>query len=91
MGKCDKMYLHIGKDVSVNLKDIIGIFSIETLKKTKEYEKIIENLKDNIIDISEGKKKTIILTIENNIIKGYISNILSTTLEKRTKKYYLKK
>ena len=79
------MYLHIGKDVSVKLKDIIGIFNIETLQKTKEYEKITEDLKYNIIDISEGKQKTIILTIENNIKKGYISNILSTTLEKRTK------
>ena len=84
------MYLHIGKDVSVNLKEVIGIFSIETLKKTIEYEKIIDSLKDNIIDISDGKQKTIIITIENNIKKGYISNILSTTLEKRTKTLFKK-
>ena len=79
------MYLHIGKDFSVNLKNVIGIFNIETLQNTKEYEKIIESLNDNIIDISEKNKKTLILTVENGIKKGYISNILSKTLEKRSK------
>ena len=79
------MYLHIGKDISVKIEDIIGIFSIENLEKTKEYEQIINNLNGNITDISENKKKSLILTVENNVKKGYISNILSTTLEKRTK------
>ena len=79
------MYLHIGNDVCVKTKDIIGIFDIESIKKASEYEEIIKSLADNVIDIAGKRKKSLILTLENNQKKGYISNILSTTLEKRVK------
>lgn len=65
------MYLHIGKEYVVNTKNIIGIFNIEDIK-----------IKDNLIDISDGNKKTIIL-VDNKKIKGYITNISSSTLKKR--------
>ena len=77
------MYLHIGKDISVNGNSIIGIFDIDSLKKTKVYKNLFENIKENIIDISEGNNKTLILTKEKQVVKAYISNILSVTLEKR--------
>ena len=78
------MYLHIGKDIGVNIKDIIGIFNIETLNNN-EYKEIIGNLDKKVLDISDGKPKAVILTIENNEKRAYISNILSITLEKRAK------
>ena len=77
------MYLHIGKDFSIEYKSIIGIFDIESLKRTKTYKNIFNTLKNNVVDISEGNNKTIILTKEKNVVKAYISNILSNTLEKR--------
>ena len=77
------MYLHIGKAVSINYDNIIGIFDIDSLKRTKIYDNILENIKENIIDISEENDKTIILVKEKGILKGYITNILSVTLEKR--------
>lgn len=77
------MYLHIGKDVSVYYKHIIGIFDIDSLKRTKTYDKICETMKNDIIDISEGNNKTIILLKDKTGRKAYISNILSITLEKR--------
>lgn len=79
---CDNMYLHIGKDYVLNEKDIIGIFNIETIKKNKEYEKLYQNIENNIVDISAGAQKTLILVKDKNI-KGYITNISSTTLKKR--------
>lgn len=81
------MYLHICKNIIIKKENIIGIFDIETLKDTKEYNNIYDNLikNDNIIDISEGIKKSLILTKENEKYKGYISNISVTTLEKRAK------
>ncbi len=76
------MYLHIGKDYVLDENKIIGIFNIDTIKKNKEYEQMYENIKNDLIDISEGNKKTLIL-INDKIIKGYITNISSSTLKKR--------
>lgn len=76
------MYLHIGKDYILNTKEIIGIFDINALKKTNSYDCVIKGIK-KIEDLSENKKKTLIITIENNKIKAYISNILSTTIASR--------
>ena len=45
----------------------------------------IKKEEKNIIDISDGNKKTIILTKEKDGMKYYITSILSGTLEKRTK------
>ena len=75
------MYLHIGKEYIVDTKKIIGIFNIEELNN-KEFEQMYEKIKNNLIDISEGNKKTIIL-INDKKIKGYITNISSATLKKR--------
>lgn len=79
------MYVHIGKDIILNSKDIIGIFDIDTLKKSNSYDYILNNLLDNIVDISNGKPKSLIL-VNNKENIGYISNILSSTIGKRINK-----
>ncbi len=77
------MYLlHIGKDIVIDENEIIGIFDLEGLKKTKVGKEFLENIKDDLIKIEE-KEKSLILVKKNEKIKGYISNILSVTLEKR--------
>ena len=77
------MYLlHIGKDIVIDENEIIGIFDLEGLKKTKKGKEFLENIKDDLIKIEE-KEKSLILVKKNEKIKGYISNILSVTLEKR--------
>lgn len=80
------MYLHIGNNNIVDEKDLIAIYNIETIKETEEYKKIIEDLENKHLlkreeDIEE--KSLIIAKKDNNII-GYISNISSTTIAKRT-------
>ncbi len=78
------MYLHIGNNVILNKKDIIFILDYENLKENNIFKEFYTNIdKNNITDISEGKPKSIIITKENDILKGYISNISSTTLGKR--------
>jgi len=79
------MFLHIGKDKVIEKKDLICIFDIESLEFNDKINNIIEKLEQekNIIDISDNNRKTLILVNENNNIKGYISNISSTTLGKR--------
>lgn len=79
------MYLHIGKDVIIKNDTIIGIFDLEYIKNTQEYKKMYDELKEkgNIINIADDSKKTFILVEENEVRKGYITNISSSTIGKR--------
>ena len=83
------MYLHIGKDIAIKSENIVAIFDISSIEKKNSLENICKNLgiSDKIIDVSENNKKTLIITSKNNETKGYISNISSITLGKRTSKY----
>ena len=83
------MYVHIGNDTVINSEEIIAILDIKSLEKKDSLENVCKNLKisDNIIDVSEGNKKTLIVMQGNNKNRGYISNISSITLGKRTSKY----
>ncbi len=82
------MYVHIGKDVIVNSKNIIAILDIESLEKKKSLKEVLQNLKisDNIIDVSEENKKSLIILQKDCNIIGYISNISSNTIAKRANK-----
>lgn len=78
------MYLHIGNDIIIKKQDILLILNYKEIKENVTIKKFIENIdKKNIIDISGQNPKSIIIIIENNNLKGYISNISSNTLGKR--------
>lgn len=81
------MFLHIGNNNIINTKDIIGIYDIESIKNTKEYKKMIIQLKEehHLFVEKDIEEKTLILTREEKEIKGYISNISSITLAKRAR------
>ena len=83
------MYVHIGKDIVINSNNIITILDIESLEKKKNLEEVLQNLKisDKIIDVSEGNKKSLIIIKKDEENIGYITNISSITLAKRTEKY----
>lgn len=85
------MYLHIGKNVILKTKDIIGIFDIN-IQKSKEISNIVGQLaeKNQITDVSDGIKKSLILIKDGNIVKGYLSNISSVTLAKRAEENKIK-
>jgi len=79
------LYLHIGKDLIINNNDIIGIFNIDYIKNTKEYKAMYKSLEDenNIFRVADVQPKTFILVEKNNNVKGYLTNIGSTTIGKR--------
>lgn len=83
------MFVHIGNNRIINTKDIICIYNISSMKKTKEYENLVKELKEKnrIIDISNKEEKTLIITEEEKQMKGYISNISSVTLGKRVEQF----
>ena len=79
------MYIHIGKDIIIKKEEIIGIFNIESILETKEYNTIIETLTltNRMKDISEGDPKTLILYKNKETLCGIISNVSSNSLGKR--------
>ncbi len=78
------MYLHIGNDIILKNQNILFILDYKNLKEDKVFKDFFEKIdKKNIIDISDKEPKSLIITKENEIIKGYISNISSNTLQKR--------
>ena len=79
------MYLHIGKDLSLNSKDIIGIFNIDYIKNTKEYKSMYKSLQEDgkILDISDYTNKSFILIEKNKDKKGFITKIGVNTITKR--------
>lgn len=83
------MYLHIGKDIILKKEKIIGIFNIESILETKEYQIMIDTLNESkrIKDISNGEPKTLILYKEENDLCGVISNISSNSIGKRNNKH----
>lgn len=79
------MYLHLGEDVVVNSKKIIGIFDMDTStvnKATRDYLSRAEKNK-KIIYVSYELPKSFIVT-DNKI---YVSSLNTSTLLKRTRMY----
>lgn len=79
------MFLHIGGDYVVPLKNIIAILDLETTtisKDTREFLSIAEE-EGFIESISEDLPKSFIITEIDKKSKIYLSPISSITLQKR--------
>ncbi len=80
------MFLHIGNDVVIPLKDVIAILDIETTtisKDTREFLKIAEE-EGFVETVSEDMPKTFIITeTVDKKSKIYLTPISSVTLQKR--------
>ena len=79
------MFLHIGGDVVIPVKNIIAILDIETTtvsKDTKEFLRIAEE-EGFIESISEDLPKSFIITETDKKSKIFLSPISSVTLQKR--------
>ncbi len=79
------MLIHLGNDVVVNSKNIVGIFDIENTTTGKNTSKILENAtKENrVVTVSFEMPKSFVVCIENGREIIYISQISVSTLRKR--------
>lgn len=81
------MYMHLGENTVVRLNEIIGIFDIENTtvsKKTRDFLSFSEKRKE-VINVSyELPKSFIVCCNKKKEKKVYISQISSTTLNKRS-------
>lgn len=81
------MFMHLGGDVVISLKDIISIMDIEkssTSGVTKEFLKTAED-EGFIRRISENEEKSFILAEKDKKTIIYLSPISSVTLHKRAR------
>ncbi|MCY6356383.1 extracellular matrix regulator RemB [Clostridium sp. ZS2-4] len=80
------MFLHLGENVVVPLKDIIGIFDFETAiysTDTIQFLRMAEE--DGFVErITKDNPKSFVVAEVDNKSKIYLSPISSTTLTKRT-------
>ncbi|WP_300379682.1 extracellular matrix regulator RemB [Clostridium sp.] len=80
------MFLHLGENVVVPVKDIIGIFDFETTtysSDTSSFLRLAEE--DGFVErISKEKPKSFVIAEVNKMSKIYLSPISSSTLTKRT-------
>lgn len=80
------MFLHLGENVVVPLKDIIGIFDLETTmysSDTRQFLRLAEE--DGFVEkITVERPKSFIVAEVDKKSKIYLSPISSNTLSKRS-------
>ena len=76
------MYLHIGNNDMVLVRNVIGVFHLSQLKEGKENKKFLAKFSEKEL----RENKTLVLTEENGLLKPYCTNISSATIRKRIEK-----
>jgi hypothetical protein len=81
------MFLHIGGNIVIPIKDIIAIFDMEKTTISKDTREFLKTAEEEgfIESISYDLPKSFILTENEKNSKIYLSPISSTTLQKRSK------
>ena len=79
------MYLHLGQDVLVRSRDVVGIFDLEKATVSKKTKEFIQNATKTgrVVTVSYEMPKSFILTGEKEGGTIYISQISTATLKKR--------
>ena len=87
------MYVHIGNNIVLEEKNIIGIFNIESMRDSIEYKNLIESLKrtDNLVTQANGDARSLIMTKENGKVIGYETNVSTMSISKRAEEKKTKK
>lgn len=84
------MFLHLGENVVVPIKDIIGIFDLQNTmysSDTIQFLRLAEE--DGFVErITDERPKSFIIAEVDSMSKIYLSPISSTTLTKRTNMDY---
>lgn len=72
------MYIHIGEDLNVRLRDIIAIFDKQSMNSPL-FEEFLKKHEGKIIDFAKGSFHSIVVTND----KMYLTPLASKTLKKR--------
>ena len=80
------MFLHLGENVVVPVKDVIGIFDIETSMYSSDTSQFLRMAEEDgfVQRITKEKPKSFVIAEVNKKSKIFLSPISSVTLSKRT-------
>ena len=73
------LYLHIGNNDMVLIRNIVGAFDLGKMKNSKHNKKFLAKFSEK--ELKENK--TLIITIENGLLKTCFTNISVMTIKKR--------
>ncbi len=81
------MYLHLGGDKAVDMKDIVALFDMDNTTVTARGRKFLNQAAERgeIFDIAEDLPRSYIITNEGGKSRVYISSLTPQTLIKRAK------
>ncbi|AVP55857.1 hypothetical protein K144313037_00050 [Clostridium tetani] len=84
------MFLHLGENVVVPLKDVIGIYDIETSMYSSDTSQFLRMAEEDgfVERITKEKPKSFIIAEVDKKSKIYMSPISSSTLIKRSESVY---
>lgn len=80
------MFLHLGENVVVPIKDIIGIFDLQTTMYSSDTIQFLRMAEEDgfVEKITDEQPKSFVIAEVNKMSKIYLSPISSSTLTKRT-------
>ncbi|MCT8977621.1 DUF370 domain-containing protein [Clostridium sp. CX1] len=84
------MFLHLGENIVVPIKDIIGIFDVETSMYSSDTIQFLRMAEEDgfVQRITKDKPKSFIIAEVDKKSKIYLSPISSSTLNKRSETLY---
>lgn len=85
------MFLHLGENVVVPIKDIIGIFDIETTMYSADTSQFLRMAEEDgfVERITKEPPKSFVIAEVDKKSKIFLSPISSATLSKRSEVIYL--
>jgi hypothetical protein len=84
------VFLHLGENIVVPIKDVIGIFDMETAADSTDTIQFLRMAEEDgfVQRITSEKPKSLIIAEVNKKSKIFLSPISSSTLGKRTEFIY---
>ena len=77
------MYLHIGADICVKIKDIVAVMDMETSSTSRITQDFLRQKKNEVISVNDELPKSYVIVKTKGKTTLYISPISSQTLLKR--------
>ena len=80
------MFLHLGENVVVPIKDVVGIFDLQSTMYSSDTIQFLRMAEEDgfVERITDEKPKSFVIAEVNKKSKIYLSPISSSTLTKRT-------
>lgn len=87
------MFVNIGNNIVLDVKNIIGIYDVETMSNSEEYRNLVNSLKrtKNFVSLIKQNPKALVMTNENGKIIGYETDMQAQTITMKTQEDNIRK